>query len=268
MEVRCAIPGREDFAIIRARLLADPRAMTAADAYVDAGIAVEDTATATVVGHIASLGLWTSRETDDGILPGDGIAAFRVAATCTRRVADLALTCLLQAKLLRRIRGGLYLVGFSECYAPIIRRRARNRENAVQARKRKSVADVDDTSATGHGDVSDHQTRPDQTRPERTGTEQIGLAASASLAVVGGNGKSGLHPGQKLTPTAWIAVSAILDRLCEGLEGRDVQQNALHWRQLLRTCKLDDEVGADLLDRYKARFAASIGKAKRRGAAR
>jgi len=155
------MPGREDFSIIRARLFADPRAHEAALAYLDAGIAAEATALAAVVGHVAMLGLWASRETDDGVLPGDGRAAFAAATLSSGRPADIPIRCLVGAGLLRAADGGgLYLVGFRDCYEDLLRRRARDRNRKAEARSVGCPADVPRTSHGGPG-------APDRTVPDR-----------------------------------------------------------------------------------------------------
>ena len=101
----------------------------------------------------------------------------------------------------------------------------------------------------------------------RDGTRQTEaeLPVSAPLSVVGGEAKpQGLYPGQRLNDVAKIAIGAILDRLCEGADGPEVQTQALCWRQLHRNGALDDATGSMLLDKYKKRFAKSIGIAKKK----
>lgn len=133
------MPGRNDFAIIRARLLADDRAHKAADLYVKAGIAAAPTALAAVVGHIAELGLWASRETDDGILPDDGIGVVSVATMSPRDVARVIVRSLTRANLLRPVESGVYVCGFAECYSVLFNKRNRDRANAAKARAAKAL---------------------------------------------------------------------------------------------------------------------------------
>lgn len=133
------MPGREDFAIVRARLFADQRAHTAAAAYVAAGLAAEPTALAAVVGHVAALGLHAIRETDDGVLGGDGsIALAGVAYTC---ISDSRCACaaLRDAGLLRPTEGGVYVVGFRDAYGQLIRGREAARERARRNRRSPNV---------------------------------------------------------------------------------------------------------------------------------
>lgn len=127
--------GREDFGILRSRFLTDDRAGRAADLYAEKGLAREDMALATVCGHITQLGLWAMRETDDGVLPGDGVAVVNHATLMPRSACRLVIELLTEAKLLRPVEGGLYLVGFLDCYASILNQRASNREYARNARK-------------------------------------------------------------------------------------------------------------------------------------
>lgn len=152
--------GREDFAIVRARLLADPRTHKAAQLYIAEGLAVPATALATVVGHVAMLGIWATRETDDGTLGLEpeipvGIACL-VPATDPLTAKYIVHHLTTAGLLKRKGRKGLYVAGFADCYEPLIRRRERNRENAAAARQRARVADV-------ASDVSDHRTGPDRT---------------------------------------------------------------------------------------------------------
>lgn len=127
--------GREDFGILRSGFLTDDRAGLAADLYTAKGLAREDMALATVCGHIVQLGLWAMRETDDGVIPGDGVAAIHQATMMPRSACRTVIELLLEAKLLRTEKGGLYLVGFVDCYASILNQRAANREYARNNRK-------------------------------------------------------------------------------------------------------------------------------------
>jgi hypothetical protein len=168
------MPGRDDFAIIRARLFADDRAHQAATLYVESGIALEATALAAVVGHIAEIGVWASRETDDGVLPGDGIGVVSVATMSPRSVAVIVVRVLTQCALMRVHGQGLYVCGFADCYSAIYKKRERDREYASQARyqrkdrvSRRRRRDVGATSGRSRDDV---------------GTESDCTAAAAAAA--------------------------------------------------------------------------------------
>lgn len=181
------MPGREDFAIIRARFLADARLHRAADLYVGAGLAVQETALPTVVGHVAMIGLWAVRETDCGILPGDGSAALAVAFMRETTWCKSVANCLLDAGLLRKEPNGIYLVGFRDCYAPIIAKRenarAYNRRKRDKAEKRKGRKKRRDNV----GSTSD--LAPDNVTAHRTGSSAISrTTAGASPAPVGATG--------------------------------------------------------------------------------
>lgn len=132
--------GRDDFGIIRSGLLTDARARNAAELYAQRGLAVEDTALATVCGHIGILGLWAMRETDDGVLPGDGLAVVEDVTRTSRGRARVILQTLLDAELLRPVDGGVYLVGFKSCYDSIIDRREANAESKRIARAEAKLA--------------------------------------------------------------------------------------------------------------------------------
>lgn len=139
------MPGREDFAIIRSGLLTDERAHAVAAEYVRRRWAKEPYALATVVGHVAMLGLWASRETEDGILPGDGVTAAWAALMQPRDEVRAILEVLTTHGMIRDVDGGRYLVGFRDCYAPLLQRRAKNRENAAKARAGKVAAECSPT---------------------------------------------------------------------------------------------------------------------------
>ena len=183
------MPGREDFAIIRARFLADARLHRAADLYVAAGLAVSDTAIPTVIGHVAMIGLWAVRETDAGILPSDGAAALCVAFMQNGAVTKQALAALLDAGLLRKEPNGVYLVGFRDCYAPIIAKREnaraynrRQRDKSEQRKgKRKRRDNVGSTSDLPPGNVSAHRTGSSTMSRTTTGASLAPLGTPAPL---------------------------------------------------------------------------------------
>lgn len=130
--------GRDDFGILRSSLFTDDRARAAAELYAARGLAVEDTALATVAGHIGMLGLWAMRETDDGVLPKDGLAVVEDVTRTSRGRARVILQTLTDAGLLRQSGSGIYLVGFKDCYESIIERRDGNAEaKRISRRKAK-----------------------------------------------------------------------------------------------------------------------------------
>jgi hypothetical protein len=120
--------GREDFGVLRSSFLTDARALRAADLYAAAELAHEDAALAMVAGHVAMLGLWAMRETDDGVLPGDGVSVARVATLMPTSLCRQVMAYLTEAGLLRPVEAGVYLVGFRDCYGSILDRREANRE--------------------------------------------------------------------------------------------------------------------------------------------
>lgn len=171
------MPGREDFAIIRARLLADERAHKAAAEYVARGIAVEATSLSTVIGHVAQLSLWAMRETNSGILPGDGVSTVSVATLSPRSVAQEVVNCLVSAELLRVKATGLYIAGFRDCYSSIVAKRKADRARVASKREeeksRRSRGDVAATSERRSGDVAaeSQRTVPCRAVPCPTGPE-------------------------------------------------------------------------------------------------
>lgn len=156
------MPGRKDFGILRSSFYADDRAQDAAEKYAALGFASSDFAFAAVAGHVVQLGLWAMRETDDGVLPGDGVAAFHDATRMPRTACRDAIAALTESGLLRPVDDGLYLVGFVECYEPIVGRRIEQAKRKREQRERETVTPtsphVTETSPhvtpTGHADVT------------------------------------------------------------------------------------------------------------------
>lgn len=154
------MPGYSDFAKIRARLFADARAHRAAALLVKRGQAREPTALLAVVGAVAALAIWATRETDNGVLPGDGVAVGAAAMQLPHATAGVVVAVLREAKLLRAKHGGLYLVGFVECYGPMMRKRRRDRLRLAQLRAQARDAatarakNVAATSLRPRGDVA------------------------------------------------------------------------------------------------------------------
>lgn len=189
--------GREDFGILRSQVLTDMRIHAAAAALVDKKLAVEATSFSTICGYIGLLGLWAMKETDDGVLPGDGILPVQLATTASRSVAQEIVKVLIGASLLRPVDGGLYLAGFDDCYKPIISRREANREAkaleraeaaAARAERAKKLAasgfkpktkGVKRTSRGRHDDITQPSVTTDRAVPavpsasERNGTAGV-----------------------------------------------------------------------------------------------
>lgn len=126
--------GRNDFGVLRSDFLSDDRAHAAADAYAAKGWADPNMAVAMVAGHVAMLGLHAMLHTDDGVLPGDGVAFFHAATLVPRPAAREIVAVLTEAKLLRKTEHGLYLVGFTDCYRQIIDARASDRKRKAEKR--------------------------------------------------------------------------------------------------------------------------------------
>lgn len=192
--------GREDFAIIKARALHDARILAAADLYVARKIAREPTAHAAVVGHIAMLGLWASRETDDGIVPGDGVAVVAAATLCGRAMARKIVGCLAHPDVdlvTDAGDGNLRLRGFDDAYAPLIRKRQSARQRAAKWRAQQEVENAS-RNAYAKRDVTPPVTPPvtpsvrpacGTTGPDRTGPE------SQPIPFPGGEGLSSAVAG-------------------------------------------------------------------------
>lgn len=190
------MPGRRDYSIILARAVTDARILRAAELYVEAGIAHEDTAHAAVLGHIAMLGVWASRESDTGELPGDGVAVVRASTITTPKVARAILAALSapDVDLVTRdgnATGPLRLRGFAEAYAPLLVKREGNRVRSERWRNKQQRREPDVTR-----DVTRTQRVECGTRgPERTGEERIppsphdnGGGSSPSAPTANGNG--------------------------------------------------------------------------------
>lgn len=132
--------GRNDFGIIRSEVLTDRRVHKAADLLVSRGLATEATAFATVCGYIGLLGVWAMRETDDGVLPDDGVWAIHLATVTPRAQAAQIVEVFRDADLLREQGAGQYLVGFDAAYQAIVDRRTADRE--AKALKRAEEAEA------------------------------------------------------------------------------------------------------------------------------
>lgn len=126
--------GRNDYGVLHSDFLSDARVHRAAELYVERLGVPEALSLAAVVGHHGMLGLWAMRETDDGVLPGDGVAALQVATLMPRSVCRQVVEVLEAAELLVRRDAGLELARFVQDYASVLGRRAQNRAAAAVAR--------------------------------------------------------------------------------------------------------------------------------------
>ncbi len=170
------MPIRDDFGIIRARLLTDPRTHEAADLYVKAGLALPATALAAVVGHVVQLSIFAIRDADDGLLRGDGIPALCAALFCDRTTAAGFRCALSTAGLLRETQEGTYIVGFSDTYKGLLERRRRDAERRSQARNAARPQDIRKTSARHPRRVCDVS----------AGTVSVAVAANPPSPLPGG----------------------------------------------------------------------------------
>ena len=168
------MPGRKDFGILRSSFHYDARAHRAAVLYVERGIAVDPHGFATVAGHVVQLGLWAMRETDDGVLPGDGTAAAADALRLHLPEVAPVLAALRDAGLLRADLDGLYLVGFVDCYAPILGKRLRDRSRPDRAAGR---SDVGATSRDVEPVSNGHPPDDVATEPTAAGRSDVGATS-------------------------------------------------------------------------------------------
>lgn len=188
--------GRKDFSIIYASAVTDGRVLRAADLYVERGVAKEETALMVVLGHIACIALWASRETIDGVIPGDGIAVVRAATICSRKIATVIADVLTSPEVDLLTRDGnpanpLRQRGFKDAYNPIIERRKKDSDKKEQ-RRRKDSGDGDQVPRDVPGDIPptgggtslpmSGRTGPNRTEPDRTESPPEGPTAGGSSA--------------------------------------------------------------------------------------
>lgn len=201
------MPGREDFAIIKARLFGDDRAHAVAADLVRLGLAKQPCELLTVIGLVAALGLWTSRETSNGVLPGDGVSALRAALGVDESHAKALLKSLRRRELLRKAPNGFYLVGFRDCYRPLVRKRRKDKERKAKWRADLSAGRPSDVRATSSGRPSGVQTH--RTGPDRTGPDP----PKSPLGPVGDGAATGPVGGPAAPTTEKLHVAAILGSL-------------------------------------------------------
>lgn len=134
--------GRNDFGILKARALGDARVLRAAELYTRSRLAKDEVSLGAVLGHVVCLGLWTSRETDDGRLPGDGVAVLRAALIVSTPTAKRILEILTapDVDLITQDEQGLRLRGFNEAYLPLLQKRETARDRAAKSRKNRETA--------------------------------------------------------------------------------------------------------------------------------
>lgn len=171
------MPGRNDFGILLARSLADPRIVRAADRYVELRIARKETALAAVLGHVTCLGLWLSTNTNDGRMNGDGASVVAAATLCGMPVAQKVVEALSapDVDLITRDAEGLRMRGFAEAYAPLLSRRAKTAERVQKYRSAQPSADP-----SGNAYVTRDVTRTSP--PSDTLGPRAGARAPAHLA--------------------------------------------------------------------------------------
>lgn len=181
------MPGRRDFGILRSSFFSDARALRAATLYVERGLAVAPHGFATVSGHVVLFGLWAMRETDDGVLPEDGIAAAYDALRLSPEDCTKVIAALVDAKLLRRVPDGLYLVGFEDCYSQVLGKRRRDRD--------RPRGDIGATSERHRGDIAPtselHRSDVGAIEPDASGRSDIGATSRDVAAVPGTRARAG-----------------------------------------------------------------------------
>jgi hypothetical protein len=239
------MPGRRDYSIIWARAITDARILRAAELYAEARIAKEDTAHAAVLGHVAMLGLWCSRETDDGSLPGNGIAAVRAATMSTPRIARAILDVMTHPEVDLITRGpepepSLRLRGVREAYEPLFKKREGNRSRAQKARSNADVTrdvtrDVGVTCGTRGPERRGEESRDTPQPPAGAGGTTGGIEASPSRSTT----------KAPLTSADADVFRAIIRR-CRTTNLGTLEQRA-------RVVRLSDEMRAGRLDPDDAR---------------
>lgn len=152
--------GRNDYGVLHSEFLADDRAHRAAELYVERFGVPEAFALAAVVGHHTELGLWAMRETDDGVLQGDGVAALHVATLMPRSACRPVVDVLVEVGLLVRCDAGVAIVGFQAAYASVLGRRAQNRDAAARAREAAAAARAEADARRGARRPKAPRTRP------------------------------------------------------------------------------------------------------------
>ncbi len=249
--------GRNDFGILRAAFMADTRAHTAAGLFVDRGLAVETTGLATVSGVVVQLGLWAMRETDDGVLPGDGVAAAQVATLLPRAACKAALDALGDAGLVRPKSGGIYLVGFRDCYEPILDTRETNRLKA-RAKRAKSRAKLARDTVPGDvpGDVPapGEGTSPPLSRTTVPAVPFRALPAEPNPPAVAGDGAALAADDRAVFETIW--------RKREKMLNRD-HDEAARLRATLATTRPDVEGIVAFIERLTPTFAKDVQNSRR-----
>lgn len=184
--------GRNDFGILRSSFLTDHRAHRTATLFAERGLATPDHSFAAVCGYVVMLGLWAMKETDDGVLPGDGIRATLMASAVPVEAARQVVQAFLDGGLLRPTPdAGLYLVGWRDCYDPIRERRAANAEANRLAREEARI------------EREERQRRLEERRQARKGRD-----ASSSPVSVTGKHDCDAYPSGPTVP----AVPAVPDR--------------------------------------------------------
>lgn len=130
------MPGRRDWGALTSQALTDRRFRILAQRLREDPALLAELALVTARGLAPHLGLWAVRETDDGILPDDGVEAIQYATGLPTNTAEKVVQLLQEPAvgLLRPVAGGLYLAGFLDTYEPLVRARAQAKARVAKAR--------------------------------------------------------------------------------------------------------------------------------------
>jgi len=198
--------GRDDYGILRASLVTDLRTRRAAAAMVEKGLAVSATSVQTVCGVCTLLGLWFSRETDDGTVLGDCVLEMALATAsvgCPPDVHRTVIDILVDAGLLARgddPQPHVRLVDFEDWYGPLAAARMRDRERKRAKRskpKRASQGRPKDVRGTSEGRPRDvrgngsERSGAERSDPERSGSQSVPDCAPPARVPVAAPAKEG-----------------------------------------------------------------------------
>lgn len=131
------MPGRRDYGSLANKALTDQRFKAVATLLRKDPKLLAALAVVTARGIMPHLGLWALRETDDGVLPGDGVEAVRFALGIDEADAEKVVKALRHplSRLMKGAKGGLYLAGFRDLYGPVVKARDKNRERVRKYRE-------------------------------------------------------------------------------------------------------------------------------------
>lgn len=232
------MPGRNDFGILKARALGDPRVLRAAERYVEAKIAREETSLPAVLGHLSMLGLWLAINSDDGVLPGDGVATVCAATLSSPFLARKIIAILrepdvdlLTSEGVAReracicaptcagacARGPFRLRGFDDAYGPLLQARETNRTKAKRWR-RKQLDVPSNVTGDVPSDVARHVTGS-RTGPYRTEENPPLPPTAGGCPPAAANGH-----GEPLTDAERAMAGAVIDCLARHVGCDDAEQ--------------------------------------------